>query len=345
MDSAAAVDAKADLRAKLVAVRNYTVAIYAHLTPAQLQVPQLRTVNPPLWELAHIAWFQEFWCRRTRAGGAMLPSRYPHFDDWYNSSVIPHAARWQLPHPPREAILRQMAETLDDTLLALEQADEAAHYFFELAALHEAMHAEALRMTLQTLGLPAPPQASFGANDRASRSSAEIAARDVDFAGGTFLMGTLPGTSRFVFDNEKWAHPVQVRPFAIANRCVSNEDFARFVDESGYARRELWSESGWTWRSAANARGAVRRNRTAPSGVTARGVGRPSRQLNVSAASVRSWASRAGQVVLVGMAGAWAQAVEARIATRARRVMRRQYAGFLPTRPSCRTMRHADEGT
>ena len=68
--------------------------------------------------------------------------------------------------------------------------------------------------------MPAPPQASLGANDHVTHSSAEIAARDVDFAGGTFLMGTLPGTSRFVFDNEKWAHPVQVRPFAIANRCV-----------------------------------------------------------------------------------------------------------------------------
>src|SRR5262249_50925938 len=57
----------------------------------------------------------------------------------------------------------------------------------------------------------------------------------------------------FVFDNEKWAHTVDVAPFAIARASVSEGDFARFVDDGGYRRRDLWSADGWAWRVAANA--------------------------------------------------------------------------------------------
>ncbi len=239
----------------LIAARKYTLAIYEHLTPAQLQVPQVAIVNPPLWELAHIAWFQEFWCRRAQPGRAPLPAHYPHFDAWYNSSVIPHAARWLLPHPSYEVVLQQMGETFEDTLQALERADADALYPFGLAALHEGMHGEALLMTLQTLALPAPPllleRAAPGA---AIIGGAEITARDIAYAGGTFLMGAPPGASRFVFDNEKWAHPTTVAPFAIASVCVGNAEYAQFVDDGGYGRREWWSDAGWEWRAASSAR-------------------------------------------------------------------------------------------
>jgi iron(II)-dependent oxidoreductase len=57
----------------------------------------------------------------------------------------------------------------------------------------------------------------------------------------------------FVFDNEKWAHPVQVSPFRIARAPVTNAEFAEFVADRGYARRELWSADGWAWRERASA--------------------------------------------------------------------------------------------
>ena len=53
---------------------------------------------------------------------------------------------------------------------------------------------------------------------------------------------------RFVFDNEKWAHEVDVAPFGIARAPVTNAEFAAFVDAGGYRHRELWSAAGWAWR-------------------------------------------------------------------------------------------------
>lgn len=241
------------MRAQLEAARKYTLAIYAHLTPAQLEVPRIATVNPPLWELAHIAWFQEYWCARDRPGRAPFPSRYPHFDAWYNSSVIAHDARWALAHPSWSAILDQMRETLDATLDALERADDGGLYSFALAARHEWMHAEALLMTLQTLALPAPPLLADTSKSEPIDAYPPCAATDIAFAGGTFLMGSRPGAAHFIFDNEKWAHPVTVAPFAIANACVSNAEYAAFVADGGYGRREWWSDAGWAWLRAAAA--------------------------------------------------------------------------------------------
>jgi hypothetical protein len=52
--------------------------------------------------------------------------------------------------------MQYMRDTLDATQAALALDAGGGRYFFELAALHEDMHGEALLMTLQTLALPAP---------------------------------------------------------------------------------------------------------------------------------------------------------------------------------------------
>jgi iron(II)-dependent oxidoreductase len=61
----------------------------------------------------------------------------------------------------------------------------------------------------------------------------------------------------FVFDNEKWAHPVEVAAYRIARSAVTQVEFAAFVESGAYARRELWSEAGWAWRVAAGADGPL----------------------------------------------------------------------------------------
>ena len=66
------------------------------------------------------------------------------------------------------------------------------------------------------------------------------------------MLGAMPGDG-FVFDNEKWAHPVTIEPFEIARAAVTNSEFAAFVDDGGYSRRELWSAAGWQWRMAESA--------------------------------------------------------------------------------------------
>lgn len=243
--------------------REYTLRLYAHLSDEQQQFPRIASVNPPRWEVGHVGWFQEFWCARYRADdprGVRTPSRLSRADEWFDSRFVPHGTRWDLPLPGWDGIHAYLAATLDDTLAAVHRAGERERYFFELALYHEDMHAEALLMTLQALGLPAPSCAP-------STPGLLPEPGDVPVPGGTFRMGAAHGedAQRFVFDNEKFAHDVDVGSFAIARRCVTQEAFAAFIDDGGYARVDLWSEAGRAWLETAR-RGAPAHWRRAAGG-------------------------------------------------------------------------------
>lgn len=236
----------AQLEQALVDARSRTLRTVDDLTDAQLSVPQLATLNPLRWELGHVAWFQEHWClqrkdRRSRA----------HRDALYDSSHVPHASRWTLPLPDRTGTLRYLDEVLSEVraTLAVEPTPED-RYFLILSLFHEDMHGEALCMTRQTVGYPSP----FGPPPEGS--APEVAPGDVELPGGRFVLGA-PRDAAFVFDNEKWAHEVEVAPFAIARFCVTQAEFAAFVDDGGYAREALWSPAGWKWRKATGATAPV----------------------------------------------------------------------------------------
>ena len=230
-------DALRDARAR-------TLAIYGHLDLANLVVPCIPIVNPPIWELGHVAWFQEIWCLRhsRSAGVAVHGSIFPHADELWDSSNVPHDTRWHLDLPTVPGVYAYMANTLDKTLEALAKArDPADRYFFELALLHEDMHGEALLMTLQTLGLPAPDLPGLAPRPVSGPSE------DIHFAGGPFARGTDPGTDRFVFDNEKWRHEVHVAPFSMASRVVTQGEYADFARDRGAGVPESWRREGERW--------------------------------------------------------------------------------------------------
>jgi iron(II)-dependent oxidoreductase len=228
--------------------RRRTLSTYAHLDLASLRVPCLATVNPPIWELAHIAWFQEFWCLRylpDDVNGSKTASLLENADAFFNSSIVPHRDRWELPYPSAEAIFHYMEQSLERVLEALHETPPDQRYFFELALRHEDMHDEALLMTLQTLAYPGP---AIARDPPASLPPGRP--REVVFDGGEYLQGTLPESGEFVFDNEKWAHMASIRPFTLSLDTVTQGEFAAFVEEGGYRRAELWTAEGWKWREA-----------------------------------------------------------------------------------------------
>ena len=85
------------LREMLLAARARTLLLAEDLNGERLLGPQLSIVNPPLWEIGHVGWFQEHWCLRYQRGGALASSILDHADDLYNSATVPHATRWTLP--------------------------------------------------------------------------------------------------------------------------------------------------------------------------------------------------------------------------------------------------------
>jgi iron(II)-dependent oxidoreductase len=229
------------IRDMLLDSRRRTLELLADLSDEQMRVPEIDIVNPPIWEMGHVAWFQEKWALRHLRG---FDSLHPHADAFWDSAAVSHHSRWELPLPSRAATLGYMADVLERVLETLSSRDvtEDEAYFHWLPVMHEDMHGEALAYTRQTLGYPLP-----AGWEPAVASDAEFAPGDVIVDGGVYLLGAGPG-QRFLFDNEKWAHEVRMAPFAIARCAVTNGEFAAFVDDDGYRRREFWSDEGWRWR-------------------------------------------------------------------------------------------------
>ncbi|HWP45153.1 MAG TPA: selenoneine synthase SenA [Blastocatellia bacterium] len=241
----------------LVEARERTLELIADLNDEQLMGPRLSIINPLRWEIGHVAWFQEYWALRHLHGE---PPILPHGDKLYDSARVAHDTRWDLPLLSREETLDYMQRVLD-RVIEKNRQEESIHrtaggydaaYFLRLALFHEDMHAEAITYTRQTLGYPPPRLNVKPASAGAEACRQPAASGDAKIPGGTLWLGSAEGRP-FVFDNEQWAHPVELAPFSISKTAVTNAQFAEFVADGGYSRRELWSEAGWRWREAAAA--------------------------------------------------------------------------------------------
>jgi len=227
--------------------RHRTMELLADLPDELLRVPLAECINPPLWEFAHVAWFQEYWVLRRLFGE---PPIDPSNDRLYDSAAVAHDARWTLPLLDRRGTVDYLERTLERVVDALRlRSSRATAYFAALATFHEDMHAEALIYARQFLGYPAP---SFVGFERSVPAAGGALPGDTEIPGGEMVLGARPEDG-FAFDNEKWGHPVSVDPFRIARAPVTNAEYRRFVDDGGYLRRELWSDEGWAWRLSRDA--------------------------------------------------------------------------------------------
>ncbi len=205
----------------------------------QLHIPYKPEFNPPLWELGHIAWFQEYWIARnpTRSEGAAMRSGLPkqnsvlaRADEWYDSTKVQHKARWDQEYPCGEDCLTYAAQTLDQTLSLLQNTsnDDPAVYFYWLALQHEAMHLEAGTYMAQALSIPFEATWSYRAPAHRTVSqgtTAKLPSQD-------WTLGS--ASDKFCFDNELVARSVALEAFEISLDPVSWDRYMTFVVATGH---------------------------------------------------------------------------------------------------------------
>jgi iron(II)-dependent oxidoreductase len=230
----------------LVDARRVELELMEGIADAQMLGQKAHFLEPPIWEMGHVGWFQEYWIlRHLDHAGTLLPGS----DGVYDSFNVSYKLRWDHAYPSRRETHAYISEVLKRSIGRLESREPSAQdvYFYTLGAFHEDMHTENLTLILQTLGYARPKLSLF---DRACGDPPVDPAYkpyDIGMPGGSFLLGAVPDEP-FVFDNEKWAHPVEVKPFRISSTPVTNAEFAAFADDDGYRRRELWGRRGWDWR-------------------------------------------------------------------------------------------------
>jgi len=232
----------------LKALRTQTLEAFAQYQRADaLNVPREDEFNPPLWELGHLAWFQEYWVARNqqRNRGVLLDITHPRLpsivaaaDTWYDSAKVAHDSRWSLPMLQATDCLAYLQQTLDITLASLEKepSGSSALYFYWLALQHEAMHLEASAYMAQALDIPfevtwiQAPEA-----DGSVRQPTRPDMRHLKAASWT--MGTdwqkLLGQS-FCFDNEVGHRQTALEAFSIALQPVTWAEYFNFILATGH---------------------------------------------------------------------------------------------------------------
>jgi iron(II)-dependent oxidoreductase len=226
--------------------RSLELSLVNGLTDEEMLGPRGHFLEPPIWEIGHVGWFQEYWILRRLDGAEPLLSGS---DAIYDSFHVSYKLRWDHAFPSRDKTLEYIAKVLQRCAQRIESRPPTneERYFYTLAALHEDMHAENLAWILQTHGYRRPDLSAFQTAAASPAVDPDYRPHDVYVPGGTFMLGASPDEP-FVFDNEKWAHPVEVKPFRIAATPVTNAEFEAFVNDAGYQRRECWSRRGWDWR-------------------------------------------------------------------------------------------------
>src|SRR5438270_2476589 len=228
--------------------------------------------RPTIWHLAHIGVFEAYWLLQKLQGRPAPDERYERIFDPIRT---PREESKQLPlRSEMETYLRRVRA---DVLSCLDRFDFDSKdpllrggYVFQLVLEHERQHQETLAYLFQLLDPLKKTRPHTRAEDstphdgahdetlresdalttQAARDTVSIARDMVSIRAGAFLSGAAPDS--FAYDNERPAREVFVPEFKMARAPVTNGEFARFVSEGGYGRREFWSDEGWGWREKEN---------------------------------------------------------------------------------------------
>jgi iron(II)-dependent oxidoreductase len=236
-----------DIAARLDEARVRTLQLVEPLTDEDLRVQHDPLMSPIIWDLGHIAHFEELWLVRNLEG----PVEFGEMPGTYNPFENPRRVRGalQLPtldecrvlmHEIRSRVLERMSRVRFDT------DDELLRdgYVYSMVLQHEYQHNETILQTLQLKqGMPYRAPRVYAPPDSRGVHRESV----VRFGGGRVRIGTNDRAA--AYDNERPQHELDVAPFTIDVYPVSNGDYLAFMRAGGYARRDLWSDSGWAWRN------------------------------------------------------------------------------------------------
>ena len=234
-----------NLIAMLQNARHRTYELVADLDEDQLLGPKYGTINPLRWEIGHVAYFYEYFILRELYGRESVLGN-ERADSLYDSITVAHDTRWDLPLPDLQQTRAYMQSVLDNLCERLPGtiASEQDSFIYQFGVFHEDMHCEAFLWGRQTLAYPTPVFSA--AIDASGLRSAGGLPGYVDVPGGRFRLGA-EKDAPFMFDNEKYAHDVEVAPFSIARAAVTNAEYAEFVAAGGYQQEDYWHPDGWAW--------------------------------------------------------------------------------------------------
>ena len=232
--------------------RSRTLLLIAGLSDDDLRRQHSPLMSPIVWDLGHIAHFEEVWLLENIEGeGPGSEGLRGMYDPFRN----PRSTRAGLDLPTRAHALAYMSEARGAVLERLRSPDLRAAasradsrllqdgFVFRMVLQHEYQHGETILQTLQLK--QGTPYAAPRAVGLPLADDGVPAGDTVRVAAGRYEIGTADTSASY--DNERPRHGVDLAAFDIDVTPVTNAAYADFVDDGGYDREELWSAAGWRW--------------------------------------------------------------------------------------------------
>ena len=222
-----------DFAAELAETRRLTHELVACLPDDVMERPLDPIMSPLVWDLAHIAAYEDLWAVHRLAGAPLL---HDDLAATYDAFETPRSVRGQIRLLDRGEALRYMEDVRARTLRVLDAL--GPHEFHELVIFHELQHTETMRQALFLGGLPGGSPASLPHGDDSDW---------IQIDGGCFEIGAQKN-GRFVYDNELPRHRRDGAPFLIQRFPVTNASYLSFAEGGGYEYRPWWTEEAWQWK-------------------------------------------------------------------------------------------------
>jgi iron(II)-dependent oxidoreductase len=220
--------------AAMDSARARTLALVAPLSDAQLERVHSPIMSPLVWDLAHIAAYEDLWIGHRVGGRALLR---PELAALYDAFETPRAVRGEVELLDPGAAREYLAAVRAQSSGAIAETGAGDGMIAEMVLRHELQHTETMRQTMAIAGLLADDDRAAALPD----SPGWLA-----IAAGRALIGATEGG--FAYDNERCRHEVELDAFQIARLPVSNASWMHFSEGGGYERREWWSAEGWAWK-------------------------------------------------------------------------------------------------
>jgi iron(II)-dependent oxidoreductase len=213
----------------------------AGLPEAELLRQHSPLMSPLVWDVAHVANYEEQWLLRALGAPALTDSA---FDAVYDALRHPRRTRAGLPLLAPEAAFAYAARVREAVRAHLETLPEDSEapllrdgFVFGLVAQHEQQHAETLAATLQLM-----THVEYRPPERPRPQPGAVPLHEVFIPGGPVRLGS---DAPWAYDNERPAHTVEVPPFLLDAHPVTNGDYLVFVESGGYADARWWHPKGW----------------------------------------------------------------------------------------------------
>lgn len=233
---------------RLMATRALSQELARPLSDEDQVVQAMDDASPTKWHLAHTTWFFEaFVLSQFLPGYRRFDDNFEYCFNSYYEAVgprHPRPFRGLLTRPSADAVRAYRAHVDEalEALFATELSGEAAA-LIELGINHEQQHQELLLTDILSLFASQPLKPAYLDDNTGEPAAAADALSFVSFDGGVYEVGH-EGTG-FSYDNEGPRHEQLIRPFQLANRCVTNAEWIEFIEDGGYETAALWLADGW----------------------------------------------------------------------------------------------------